>query len=72
MNVKYIDRKHTRSLKRAPKRKVTFKKLNNQLGRPFSAVLGTVGIKKPVINLFKSVKASLGGKNKKYTYKKKY
>ena len=54
-----LKKRRTRSNRRAPRRKMTFKKLNEEMSKPFSAVLGTVGLRKPIKNVFKSVRASL-------------
>lgn len=71
MSLKKGGRRRTRSVRRAPRRRMTFKKLNNEMSKPFSAVLGTLGLRKPIKNVFKSVRASLGGSKKCKTYKKK-
>jgi len=65
------NRKKFRSRRKAPKRNMSFKKINEEIAAPFSAVLNTHILKKPANKLIRTIKNTLGGKRKKKTYRRK-
>ena len=68
-------RRSSRRVRKAPKRHSTsrMQKIVKDVDDPFNAVLGSVGLKKPVDNIFRSVRVSMGGKKRKHkkTHRKK-
>ena len=71
MSLKIGRRRRSRSRKHAPRRIQSFEKLNEEIGSPFSAVLNTKILKKPVNKFVRTIKKSLGGKRRKKTYRRK-
>ena len=65
MSLKSGGKKRSRSRKHAPRRRESFEKLNQEIRSPFSAVFNTRVLKKPVNKFVKTIKKSLGGKQKK-------
>ena len=72
MSLKIRRKRISRSRRKAPRRRESFKKLNEEIGSPFSAVLNTNVLKKPVNKLVTTMKKTLGGKRKKRTHHRKY
>jgi hypothetical protein len=69
-------RRTSRRVRKAPKRYSTsrMQKMVKDVDDPFNAVLGSVGLKKPVDDIFRSVRVSMGGKKHKHrkkTHRKK-